>query len=270
MNCVSQPRYELCFPVTIEGGDYVLRIEYDETPIDPRIEEDNMATMVCWHNRYNLGDEHNYNSPNEFMLDMFQNLCKPSDEEYDEFEKLDMGEKMIKLDSTKLICIQPLNLYDHSEITISTSAGYPYNDRWDSMCVGFIYLTKEKTMAETSGYACDENGNLIKKEHVHDNGVSTWGYKTIPLTDGTWEKRAEEIISNEVKIYDQYLRGYVYGFILEENIHYRDEKKCPHCGEIISIDEGDELKEIDSCWGFYGDCLEDNGILDNIQSGHIS
>jgi len=45
----------------------------------------------------------------------------------------------------------------------------------------------------------------------------------------------------EVEEYNQYLQGEVYGFVL----------KHP---------DGEE----DSCWGFYGSAIEENGILDNI------
>ena len=37
---------------------------------------------------------------------------------------------------------------------------------------------------------------------------------------------------------------------------------CPHCNEVIKSYK--EWIEEDSCWGFYGDCLEENGILDYI------
>ena len=38
----------------------VLRIIQDENPYNPR-EDDNLTKMVCFHNRYDLGDKHNYN-----------------------------------------------------------------------------------------------------------------------------------------------------------------------------------------------------------------
>ena len=69
-------------------------------------------------------------------------------------------------------------------------------------------------------------------------------------------------MNNEVKTYDQYLRNDVYGFTLSKTVVKQD--KCPHCGEIIREYEADEF--VDSCWGCYGDCLEDNGILDSISS----
>jgi hypothetical protein len=54
--------------------------------------------------------------------------------------------------------------------------------------------------------------------------------------------KAEEILISEVETYDQYLRGNVYGFILETN----------------------DGKHIDSCYGFYGDNFKENGMLEYI------
>jgi hypothetical protein len=103
----------------------------------------------------------------------------------------------------------PIYLYDHSGITISTGNQYPFNDRWDAGKVGFIYATRED----------------IKKN---------WGVKRVSKE---LIKRTTEGLENEIKTYDQYLRGEVYGFMLFKV------SKCDH---------GDEHKDhIDSCWGFY-------------------
>ena len=65
-----------------------------------------------------------------------------------------------------------------------------------------------------------------------------------------------------MQTYDQYVRGDVYYFGLTKKVIVQD--KCPHCGEVIREYEDEE--EIDSCGGFYGNCLEENGILDNISN----
>jgi hypothetical protein len=88
-----------------------------------------------------------------------------------------------------------LYLYDHSGITMSTA---PFSCPWDSGQVGWIYVTADK----------------IKQEYRSDPDAA---------------KRAEEYLKGEVETYDQYLRGEVYGYILEGP-------------------DG----EVDSCWGFFG------------------
>lgn len=219
--------------VAEDGKEYLLTVEQDDYAYDPR-DEYNIATMVCWHRHYRLGDTHNYDG----IEDFFQALCREVlGKGYDETAELYWQDMFKMLQESGLILIQPINMYDHSGITVSTSNDYPYNDRWDAGCVGFIYITKEKSLAEY--------GNV---------------------TDENWLERADKCIEAEMKVYDCYLRNEVYRFTLEEKVHYRNETTCPHCGEVIKVDEYDDYEEVDSCCGFYGDCLEENGILDNISA----
>lgn len=233
------------------GNRYKLTVEQDEIATDPR-EWDNLTTMVCWHRRYNLGDEHRFADVHE----MLEDLAYQAGIEYD--EDINSPDLMTKLAPYYLI--KPLYLYDHSGISMSTSDGYPYNDRWDAGCVGFAYISKADVFNNLVEYVLDENGEHIKIEHKHENGPSTYSYKTTPITEETWRRRASEAIDNEVTIYDMYLRGEVYGYKLEKEVTV--EEKCPHCDEIINAYT--EYEEEDSCWGYYGDCLEENGIRDEV------
>ena len=210
-----------------EGVEYTLEVERDYYAESPR-EWDNVCTMVCWHRHYSLGDKHNYNNADEFFEDILHNVCGMK---YEDFEELSTREKYKLASESDKIYIKELNLYDHSGITISTSSGYPYNDRWDSGCVGFVYVTKEELFKERIG-----------------------------MVEEKWEEQADRYIESEVKTYDEYLRGDVYGYILTKKAI--EQEKCPHCGEIIREYEVDE--ELDNLWGYYGDCLEENGILDNL------
>lgn len=216
-----------------EGKEYLLTIHHDDDPESPRTWY-NVCTMVCWHRHYDLGDNHNYDG----IEDFFQALCNEVlGKGYDETAELYWQDMFKMLRESGLILIKPINMYDHSGITVSTSNGYPYNDRWDAGCVGFIYVTKERALTDL--------GNI---------------------SEDNWLERADECLENEMDVYDSYCRGDVYGFTLEEKVHYRNETTCPHCGEVIKVDEYDDYEDVDSCWGFYGDCLEENGILDNISA----
>ena len=213
-----------------EGIEYTLEVLSDDCPESPR-NWDNLCTMVCWHGRYDLGDKHNYDDVDDFLDGLcFRILYKDCDELYG----LNWQDKFKMLDESNLILIKPINMYDHSGITVSTSSVYPYNDPWDAGYVGFIYVTK-KTIFEECGDITEEN----------------------------WKERADKYLEGEMETYDQYLRGDVYGFKLTKTVIQQD--KCPHCGEVIR--EYEEEVEEDSCWGFYGDCLEDNGILGNLGNG---
>lgn len=242
-----------------KGVEYTLEIQTDNLPENPR-EWSNVCTMICWHRSYNLGDKHDYDNSDEFFEDILHNVCEM---EYEEFEELSTREKYKLASESGKVYIKELNLYDHSEISISTSNNYSYNGSWDTSCVGFVYVTKEKALKEWGGIPeKDENGEFIRIPHEHPDGSVTYSTKYTPITEENWKEVAEYHMDNEVKVYDQYLRGEVYGFTLTKTVI--EQETCPHCGEVIREYEEDE--EVDSCYGFYGDCLEENGILDNISS----
>ena len=157
-------------------SEAVVRVVHDEDPMSPR-EWDNLGTMKCWHRRYRLGDEPfglwNGEDPQEFL----RSLPKGS-------------------------IVLPLYLYDHSGITMSTSA---FSCPWDSGQVGYIYVTPEK----------------IRKEY------------SVKRISRQLRERVTQYLKNEVEIYDHYLTGNVWGFVVENG------------------PEG----EHDSCFGFFGDDL---------------
>jgi hypothetical protein len=47
-------------------GDESLSIVQDMDPQGPR-EWDNMGKMVCWHRRHDLGDKHDFKTPEDFL-----------------------------------------------------------------------------------------------------------------------------------------------------------------------------------------------------------
>lgn len=245
--------------VDSEGVEYILKVEQDDVAEDPR-KWDNVCTMVCFHRHYRLGDKHDYDDSDEFFNDILCNICGMGEEE---IEELSTREKYQLAKESSKVYFKDLNLYDHGGLTMSTSSGYPYNDRWDAGCVGWIYVSKEKAMTNYGGIPeKDENGDFIRIPHEHPNGNVTYSTKYAPITDENWKEVADYHMENEVETYDLYLRGEVYGYTLIKKVI--EQETCPHCGEVIR--EYEEEEEIDSCWGFYGDCLEDNGILDYVSS----
>lgn len=98
----------------IKRKGITLTVDVDEFYFpNPRETAEHLGTMVCFHRRYDLGDEHNFRNPSEL------------DEWFDEHNK----EICYKL---------PLYLLDHSGLAMST---FDYNDPWDSGQVGYIYCT---------------------------------------------------------------------------------------------------------------------------------
>ena len=110
---------------------------------------------------------------------------------------------LIKKEGAKVIL--PIYMIDHGGISLSTTS---FNDRWDSGQVGFIYATVEKIKSE---YSCKR----ITKSML---------------------KKVEKILEAEIKTYNEYVSGEVYGYKLMK---------------VIDI-ENDEREEEDSCWGYYG------------------
>ena len=112
---------------TITYKNYTIKISQDEYPNDPR-EWDNLGTMICFHNKYDLGDRHDYNSS--------------------DFNNWNELKAQIVKDCDPCV-IFPLYLYDHSGITISHH-GFSYCDPagWDWGGVGFHLVSKQKVRKE--------------------------------------------------------------------------------------------------------------------------
>lgn len=214
-----------------DGKEYFLTVEQDDYAENPRDMYDNISTIYCWHTYYIIGDD----KPKEKTArDVLADMCeKYTNMEADDIDAASENDMIRELQQAKDIVIKYISCYEHSGITISTAiTTYPYNDRWDSGIIGFAFIDKE-----TFEINC---------------GV----YKD-------WKRRAMDIIDSEVKTLDDYFRGEVFRYTLEEKVHVHNEKKCPHCGEVLEIHD-DDWEVIDGCSGFYGDELESNGILDEL------
>lgn len=107
-----------------EYKGYTIKIEIDEDPLNPRGDE-NLGKMICFHNNYELGDKHNYNS-----------------DDFTGWEELKN-----KLVSDGAVAISPLYLYDHSGLRIKIGSFYGLlpqgHAEFDSGQVGFIVAFKE-------------------------------------------------------------------------------------------------------------------------------
>jgi hypothetical protein len=162
---------------------------------------DNAGKMVCWHRRYNLGDEQPRENPSEWLLNLLQSELDYDSLAYQRAENMEIPELLTELE--KFYIFLPLNLYDHSGISISTSSfiGRAQHAEWDSGQVGWIYISKK-------------------------DAVKEWGSK---LFTKIVEQKAVKYLQGEVKTYDDYLTGNVYGYIVEDK----------------------DGERVDSCWGFY-------------------
>jgi len=112
--------------VTIErnGQTFAVWLSRDDWGEDPRKEYDHAGHMVCWHRRYELGDEQPGGDPVEYY------------------------ETVIRPEVQKGGVALPLYLYDHSGITMATS---PFSCSWDSGQVGYIYMEADTVQLQFSG-----------------------------------------------------------------------------------------------------------------------
>lgn len=201
----------------VKNSVYRLEIVSDTDAASPR-RNDNLGTMVCWHRRYNLGDEHNFHNADAFLFELLEKTVgdtEKAEQKYDEISgSIDREsyrthgayhkaiiDELLDFVKQKFI-ILPLYLYDHSGITMNTTG---FSCPWDSGQVGWIYVAHDKLMQEF--------------------GIKEITPETIAKT--------ETILRAEVEEYDHYIRGDCYGFRLYEN-----------------------GQEIDSCYGFIGDFEE--------------
>lgn len=145
-----------------------------------------------------------------YSISIYQDDASESPREMDNLGKIALFHKGYSLPNEEGISIEqaqrierdkkrylslPVYGYDHGMLTISTS---PYSCSWDSGKLGIIYVSRED--------ARKEYGRL-------------------------YSKKALNLLNAEIKVYNQYLIGEVYGY-------------------KITDPSGNET---DSCWGFYGD-----------------
>ena len=193
---------------------YVLTVQPDDFFPNPRREDENFGSMICFHRRYDLGDNHEFKDSDDLIHYLFIRSSGEgniSQKEYlyerlmermeDEAEGVLPSAAQIKATNDYLMSeiqkgfvVLPVYLYDHSGLAMSTT---DFNDRWDSGQVGIIFVSHEK----------------IKEEYEVDS------------IDPVLRLQVEERLKGEVAEYDAYLRGECYCFEL-----YEDGELLHSCG----------------------------------------
>lgn len=285
----SEYRY---FKDSNNGKIYRIHLEQDNEPWNPRTDQDgNIGHMMVWWDRYNLGDtkENTFSSPEDFVNNLLRENVKEAsiinyikakktsnglELKYNRKDQLwelwgywrvwwtgnevhhgviessselkwlidDMIEAMSFEDKWKLlerngIIYLPLYIYEHGGITMSTSG---FSCPWDSGQAGWIYTTKEEIL-KTGGRIKSNKGNYVK------------------ITDRNWKNAACTWMRGEVKLYDQYLQGDCYGYIIDE-LDMDDQSSLESEMNVLNEDDMNWNEDIDSCWGFFSDKWGDDLI----------
>ena len=169
---------------TREYAGCTIKTYADDCAESPR-EWDNLGIIVGTHGKYDLCDEDNIHSGygGSYLKDFLAYLNQKYDICLDEQGfTLDTNEleythfELIEHWANKNITYLPVYMYDHSGIAIKTT---PFGCRWDSGQIGYIYCDQEK---------------LNKM--------------------GTPSSQAERVLKQEINVYDQFVRGNVYGVVI--------------------------------------------------------
>lgn len=232
-------------------GNFRVEVWQDELAESP-IEDMYHVTLGCKHRHYNIGHDTGLKDLDDYLdtlrekayLKKFPHGRFPQDENapcphcnqadnasttegcdqcndgylenpYYIYSGLDIVERItdaIKMDLDFSECqILPLYLYDHSGISISIT---PFSCQWDSGQVGWAFMTKAQ---------------------YNQLGHADWD-----------ADKALQIISSDVKSYDDYLTGNVYGYSF-----------------MYANTDDEDTNAIDACSGFVGDPVE-SGLFEHL------
>jgi hypothetical protein len=170
---------------TCKIGNEVFKIVQDNYSQETSREWDNLGIMYCKHKKYGLGDH-------GILIEQIKKATS-------ECESWSEVMTILKKDF-KAIEILPLYLYDHSGISISAGKEYPFNDRWDSMTIGFIFTTEEKIKEMGVNKKNNEIKDQLEAEvetyNMDLNGVK-YGYQHIKIKKcKCCEHETEEVIDS--------------------------------------------------------------------------
>lgn len=217
---------------TYEHKGVTVAIHYDDANehCNPRGNDGNLTTMVCWHPDYVLGDEQ-LRGERGAVETIFESERGRTD-----VSSMRHLYRYLTL-MRGAVCVLPLYLYDHSGISISAGTVNPFDNPtvrrdefgrgmgWDTSMVGFVYTTAER-IEELSGKPQIDTDPVYCPRLWPEDGRSGQNW---PRERTAMEWIQQQVLA-EVKGYDSFLRGEVYGFVVDEG----------------GPDE-------DSCWGFVGE-----------------
>jgi hypothetical protein len=228
---------------------YKLEIAYDTDPQNPR-EWDNLGTMVCWHRRYSLGDDHTYSDMDDLLASLIRD-GEISDDSLISYVKSGKADGL-RLEYNKSNREWDLTYYDDYfkkwysagsyDAPLDSERGIVADDILENMRTDDLLDLAEKAYIIKPLFLYDHSVQSIstrsfrRRAHHADwdsgqVGVVYVSFENIKKEYGEVSpesiEKANKVITAEVEDYDRYIRGESYGFRLFEG------------GE-----------EVDSCWGF--------------------
>ena len=151
--------------------NHTIRIEYDEYPLNPRDEWENLGMFVTFSSKYSYGD--NVNQGRIFE------------------SRKELEECILRIDGVVML---PVYVYDHGAVSVST---YVPTCQWDSSHIGYIYASPD--MVEKIGSNPEYTEKALRAEieeyNQYINGEVYEYTIESPYTDesctGHYDKAAE-------------------------------------------------------------------------------
>jgi hypothetical protein len=159
--------------------DVVYIVVLVEPTVHPRMQDYHLGTMVCWHKRYNLGDQQPSIGFRDWLIGKLANGDEKEEERLGHLSTRDL-ENIFNDRNVSL----PLYLYDHGALSIST---IPFKSLWDSGRIGLIYVDED---AMQHAYGEKWNTEEARRDAI-------------------------KILTEEVTVYDHWLRGECYAVYIE-------------------------------------------------------
>lgn len=240
-----------------EYRGYNINWFYDECPDSPR-NWDNVAKIICWHRRYNLGDKHNYSDVESFLSTLIEKYAS-----HDKLKEYLLSKKgNVWLEYIEHTPEEQESYGCKARVALGIGENFD-GDYWE--CSGpeekdeMIDCAVDQSPLEY--FTSDDVEELLEDELVMcpvslydhsglniyigspqcrwDSGYVGFIYQTkqdtlhnlSDATEDNWKDIAMKHMEAEMETYNYYVSGQVYGYVIED-------------------EEGDE---IDSCWGYFGD-----------------
>lgn len=264
--------------VTLSDGATFEMINEDG-PENPREIWDCATEIIAYHRDYGIGDKgsKDYNRDlfaslrgRYILWAMLQGWTPEEDDEGDgECEtcaKVANGENerdwFIRTENDRVYCSSCLDL-DTPPVTDSTKALHYLIDYSDRR-FGVVYSEKKSCISKETAFIwpidfTERSEESLSICEIDDHDCcgfiflpKKWVDENYP--NGLTLEKAQEIVEAELKTYNQWACNDVWGYVLTPPPIAE-----PHCGTCEC-----KVEEEESCWGFYGSDIEENGILESL------
>lgn len=255
-----------------EGNIFKLTKHYDEMGInDPRDDDGNLGSMVCWHNRYTLGDEQPSDDPDKWLAELLRQemsgfpcygapvytfLAKGTD--YVRLAK-ENGQYQLQVRQTMTASFETVSSVT-APSDIRDIPDWFLADCCEALTINqtMMILTKELGYYFMPLYLYDHSGITMSTNDFGDkwdSGRVGWIYTTQERAKELWqtdwdEERAQKELTAEVAFYDRYLSGEAYGIEIEKFDPHIDMTKIFYVRITPDKASDSDFVEYKSCWGF--------------------